>query len=302
MEDPRRELRALAERALKRNQPQAAVVWLNSLVSISVQDDNQKVTDEDLLLLATAQYRSSDYYSAYQTLQSGECESEQQVLTVIQLKKVILKAQCLIAVASHDEALEMLMEIQLQDKQQCDTDQMEAYSTICYLRGICFTALEDRSSAVKWLIEAMRINPFCIEAFEELMQGCMLVFEQEKQLLEVLELGPEYSWLRTYYECRCVKFFDSNQQDAKLRDLEGVQTEQDENQRVTTRSVARTQQHRPQQDGPKPSLFFGNDAKVSCCRAEWYFRLGDFLQCYNTTSAALVDYRFWFSKNKQSDF
>lgn len=62
-----------------------------------------------------------------------------------------------------------------------------------------------RSQPLSTCRNALKADPFCFEAYEALMWNHMLTGEQERELLDSIQIQEEDSWLRLLYSTMCKK-------------------------------------------------------------------------------------------------
>ncbi|CAI5490382.1 unnamed protein product, partial [Closterium sp. Naga37s-1] len=89
------------------------------------------------------------------------------------------------------------------------------------IRGRAYEALGNRPKAIHWLSAALQADPFCSEAFDELMENHMLTTEQEVDMVESLNIPAGFEWLRLLYSCRCKKYGREDAVEQQLKLLEG---------------------------------------------------------------------------------
>ena len=84
-------------------------------------------------------------------------------------------------------------------EESTDGASISTISSLCFLRGKVYSALENRSFAKYWYKLALLSDPFCFEAFHALISDHMLKPEEERSLLASLNLKQEDAWLHMMY-------------------------------------------------------------------------------------------------------
>ncbi|CAI7868241.1 unnamed protein product [Closterium sp. NIES-54] len=115
------------------------------------------------------------------------------------------------------------------------------------IRGRAYEALGNRPKAIHWLSAALQADPFCSEAFDELMENHMLTTEQEVDLVESLNIPAGFEWLRLLYSCRCKKYGREDAVEQQLKLLEGPsplsnQPTRQGNRRISARPTSTSSQ------------------------------------------------------------
>ncbi|CAI5513616.1 unnamed protein product, partial [Closterium sp. Naga37s-1] len=115
------------------------------------------------------------------------------------------------------------------------------------IRGRAYEALGNRPKAIHWLSAALQADPFCSEAYDELMENHMLTTEQEVDLVESLNIPAGFEWLRLLYSCRCKKYGREDAVEQQLKLLEGPsplsnQPTRQGNRRISARPTSTSSQ------------------------------------------------------------
>ncbi|GJP52697.1 hypothetical protein CLOM_g11789, partial [Closterium sp. NIES-68] len=118
------------------------------------------------------------------------------------------------------------------------------------IRGRAYEALGNRPKAIQWLSAALQADPFCSEAFDELIDNHMLTTEQEVDLVESLSVPSGFEWLRLLYSSRCKKYGREDTVERQLRLLEGPSPLSHQPTRLGTR---RTFSHPTSTPTPAPA-------------------------------------------------
>ncbi|XP_078431179.1 anaphase promoting complex 6 isoform X2 [Wolffia australiana] len=141
-------------------------------------------------------------------------------------------------------------------------------SAICFLRGKACEALENRDQARKWYKAAIKLDPFCYEALECLVDNCMLTCEEESSLLSSLHFAEADGWLATFYSCLLKKCDKGNYVECKFDELENEKCDV-----ITSESTL--------------SRTLRNNTDLMTCKAEYYHDCGEYQKCFKLTSTLL---------------
>lgn len=80
------------------------------------------------------------------------------------------------------------------------------HSSIWYLRGRAYEALDNKDRAVVCYRRALFADCFCVEAFLRLSEGGMLSGSEEAELVSRLSFGQQDGWLQVLYACRVKRY------------------------------------------------------------------------------------------------
>eukprot|EP00761_Pharyngomonas_kirbyi_P003873 gb/GECH01003877.1/.p1 GENE.gb/GECH01003877.1/~~gb/GECH01003877.1/.p1 ORF type:complete len:631 (+),score=131.29 gb/GECH01003877.1/:1-1893(+) len=210
------QLRVRAQHALKNRQFVNAIFLADKAVTLS-----EKNID-DIHLLAEACLGNGEAKRALHLLGefiTDECES------YIQLRTRYLATKCahvcndweqmLDLLGSEDEQFEMLIANTHLDSPPPPTTTTtennttpetttfsELRSCVCLLRAKAYNMQDNVRKAVVWYRRALELDPFCYEAFENLVENHLLSLEEEQEVLANVPFGEDLEWLRLLYAAR----------------------------------------------------------------------------------------------------
>lgn len=307
-------LQLLVHDCLSKHLYASAVFYADKLVSLSG-------APADLFTLAQAFYMDKQYRRAL-TLLKGSDLIEQDVRFRYLAAKCLVECreweECLMMVGGWEE--DSLESIDMQDQQDPDTSgkQISYYAALSLLRGKVYDALENHGRAVKWYQAALKADPFCYEAFQILIDNHMLTADEEARLRQGLNFSNDDRWLLLLYQAKCKKYDQQSSIEETLQELERPATDDpeqagseeehatamvqrtpsaaDDHTRLGTAtpmqspsdthmttpgSVSREAEREPCGCG------LGANVDVLVCRAEWYYHVGAYQDCYTLTSSLL---------------
>ncbi|CAG5124550.1 unnamed protein product [Candidula unifasciata] len=190
-----------------------ALFWADKLVSLSD-------AVEDVFWYAQAMYYTGQYHSAIHLLTSRkldktysacryltakcyyECKEWQEALNILEMADMSFSSIPSVTNSSLNESL-----------QELDANfPIKNYgNSICLLRGKIYEAMDNRSLASDCYREALRLDVYCFEALELLINHHMLTAQEEKDLINSLPLSSQCSpgeadLVRSLYESRMKKY------------------------------------------------------------------------------------------------
>ncbi|KAL0042944.1 hypothetical protein WJX79_004643 [Trebouxia sp. C0005] len=307
-------LQLLVHDCLSKHLYASAIFYADKLVSLSG-------APADLFTLAQAFYMDKQYRRAL-TLLKGSDLIEQDVRFRYLAAKCLVECreweECLMMVGGWEE--DSLESIDMQDQHDPDTSgkQISYYSALSLLRGKVYDALENHGRAVKWYQAALKADPFCYEAFQILIDNHMLTADEEARLRQGLKFSNDDRWLSLLYQAKCKKYDQQSSIEETLQELErpaADDTEQagseeqhasamvqrtpsaaydhsrmgtatpmqspSDTHMTTPGSVSHEGEREPSGCG------LGANVDVLVCRAEWYYHVGAYQDCYTLTSSLL---------------
>jgi anaphase-promoting complex subunit 6 len=101
------------------------------------------------------------------------------------------------------------------------TKSISLTSALRLLRGEAHAALENKPAARVWFTKALTADPFCYQAFEQLIVNHMLSADEERELLLGLNFSEEDEWLRFLYTTMGKKYDEPDVQ-SSLEMLEEI--------------------------------------------------------------------------------
>ncbi|KAJ7299336.1 hypothetical protein O6H91_Y249500 [Diphasiastrum complanatum] len=158
-----------------------------------------------------------------------------------------------------------------QEVEYCDQDgedrEINIAAALCLLRGRAFEALENRSRALRWYKAALKVDPYCYEAFEHLIDNHMLSSDEEAHLLSSLKFDSQDRWLSLLYSCQSKKYGQVSLIESKLAELE-------------------REPHETQLE-EQAGCSLKDNTDVLACRADLFYHRGEFQLCYEVTKSLL---------------
>lgn len=199
----------------------SALFWADKVVSLS---DSEP---EDVYWLAQCMFLLKQYHRAAILLKNKGLHKSHLVCRY-------LAAKCLLEAKEYNEALELLS---ADDKdtnyssgssgiteslncllEQCDNNSIKGFptpslhSSVLYLKGCVYEALDNRSLASECYKQALKRDVFCFDAFQALVQHQMLTAWEENELISSLPIAEQCrskddEWLvRSLYESLLKKY------------------------------------------------------------------------------------------------
>ncbi|KAL6071028.1 anaphase-promoting complex subunit Cut9 [Balamuthia mandrillaris] len=255
-------LRRVVKQSLDQGMLPTALFFGDKLVTLT------NGSAEAVYLLATAYYRTEQYRRALHLLMEKEALVDKDNPSNSDPRCLLLAAQCLVGCKEWEQGLELLGDENVTFKRTptsgplFDRDHFtDVEARLCLLRGEILEALENRTKAAYWYQQALKLDIFCYEAFERLIENHMLTSAEEKELMDSLTTPEDADYLKALYLCK-LKKYDKQQQ------LE-----------ETTESYALLND------------FFGNRPNLSllACRAETLFYRNNFNGAYQLTKRILEE-------------
>jgi anaphase-promoting complex subunit 6 len=180
------------------------------------------------------------------------------------------------------------------------TKSISLTSALRLLRGEAHAALENKPAARVWFTKALTADPFCYQAFEQLIVNHMLSADEERELLLGLNFSEEDEWLRFLYTTMGKKYDEPDVQ-SSLEMLEeigkvgfgsgfssknngggddlGGNSPGFEPASPEMRSLVSTL--------PPELIALADNGEVLLSRAEWYYHRGDFSKAHDLCLAIL---------------
>ena len=176
-------------------------------------------------------------------------------------------------------------------------------ASLCLMRGKVYSALENWKSAKHWCKEALKLDPFCFDAFEMLISKHLLTTDEESCFLSSLQIRPEDKWITSLYSTMC-RYYKGNL--IPTKGASHVTLSLQDNDQVTLgpahiTNVTADSKHavnnqfsatsadaycnirttQPELDALK------HNGEVILARAEQHFSCGDYQKCYDTIQGLL---------------
>ncbi|CAA7402376.1 unnamed protein product [Spirodela intermedia] len=230
----------------------------------------------DIYMQAQALYLGRHYRRALHLLNSSQ-------IVFRDLRFRYLAAKCLEELKEWHQCLTMLGDAKVDDQGNIDglkdctamylekdgeDHEINIISAICFLRGKASEALENRNQARQWYRAAIKVDPFCYEALECLINNCMLTCEEESSLLSSLQFAAEDGWLSTFYSCLLKKCDKESTVESKFSDLENEKCDISSTDSTLSRTLR-------------------NNSDLLTCKAEYYHECGEYQKCFELTSTLL---------------
>ena len=102
--------------------------------------------------------------------------------------------EALLAMASDDPAL-----VSLLLRFQRLSPPPSLLSSLCFLRAEIYSQQQHRSRALTWYLRALHYDAACIDAFDRLIEGRMLSWGEEREVMAALSFDPGMEWLQLVY-------------------------------------------------------------------------------------------------------
>jgi len=190
----------------------AALFWADKVVWLSKGDPR------DVYWLGQCMFLMKQYHRAAHLIRSRGLEKTHMLC-------YYLAVRCLLEAREFTEALQVLTDVEQEGtlfsntcnsfdssiSMGCDDIMPNLTSSILFLKGRVYEAMDNRGLAADCYKQALRCDVHCYEAFEALVQHQMLSAQEEHELLESLPLSrhcitPEEQLLLLLYESKLKKY------------------------------------------------------------------------------------------------
>ncbi|KAL5288926.1 CDC16 family protein [Megaselia abdita] len=139
-----------------------------------------------------------------------------------------LLLECLYEANEYNEAVNLIHAVDLDimgtsafgsnsrnDSMMFDEEKNEIIASVNLLKGKIFEAMDNRSSALDFYVQALQKSVYCVEALDALLHHEMLVAWEEKELISSLPFSQQCSeadvqLLKLLYESKLKKYYDSD--------------------------------------------------------------------------------------------
>ncbi|EFJ07248.1 hypothetical protein SELMODRAFT_272183 [Selaginella moellendorffii] len=254
-------LRAMVRDCLDKHLHASAIFLADKLVTVGG-------TEEDVHLHAQALFQGRQFRRALHLLRTHG-------LLHLHPRYRYLAAKCLEEIKEWDECLSVLGDYEVDQhgnypmKDDIDPESghqagINIAAALCLLRGRACEALENRTRALCWYKASLRVDPYCYEAYEHIVDNHMLSSEKEVAFLSSLKFDADDRWLSLLYSCQAKKYGQISALESKLSELE-----------------------REPQKHSNVGLSLKDNNDVLACRADYLYHRGEFQLCYDITKTLL---------------
>jgi len=257
-------LRAVVQDLLGKHMYTSAVFFADKLVALA------DATPADVYLLAQAHFVAKHYRAAGALLRA-------EGLVDADPRFKYLAARCAYEVGDMEGCIETIGDGRAGEDVEMETNEEEQKGSVSVqaametLRGRAYDALDNRSAAKRCYADALRKDPYCYEAFEQLVANHLMTVQEQEQLLAELSISKEDRWLKLLYEVKAGRYGRRDELEVRMAELECPRQE-----RV----------------GGRAGWGLNSNADVLAARAEWLFHSGDFRKCYNITTEVMQNNPF----------
>jgi len=248
-------LRDVIQDLLDKHMYSSAVFFADKLVALA------DATPADVYLLAQAHFVAKHYRAAGSLLRA-------EGLVDVDPRFKYLAARCAYEIGDMEGCIETLgnngaaVDTEMETSDEEEKESVSVLAAMETLRGRAYDALDNRSAAKRCYADALRKDPYCYEAFEQLVANHLMTVQEHKQLLAELSFSKDNRWLKLLYEVKAGRYAGHEELEARMSELECPH-----NERV----------------GGRPGCGLNSNADVLAARAEWLFYSGDFRKCYDIT-------------------
>ena len=102
--------------------------------------------------------------------------------------------EALLAMAPDDAALVAAL-----SRMQLTAPQPSLLSSLCFLRAEVYSQQQHRSRALTWYLRALHYDSACIDAFDRLIEGRLLSWAEERDIMAALTFDTGMEWLELVY-------------------------------------------------------------------------------------------------------
>lgn len=192
-------LRKLVRKYIDKHHYQTALFWADKVSSLSNGET------KDIYWLAQCLYLTKQFHRAALCIKNRNFHK-------VDLGCLYLAAKCHYAGKEYRQALDMLEQTNFRSNDQNDSlkahEERKLESSIFLLKGQLYEAMDNRGLAAECFREALRLDVYCYEAFQSLVQHQMLSKEEEQELLQSLPFSKHCSEKE---EAELVKFLYQTQ-------------------------------------------------------------------------------------------
>ncbi|KXZ51181.1 hypothetical protein GPECTOR_13g668 [Gonium pectorale] len=212
-------LRELVQDCIDKHLTTSAIFYADKLVTFSGS------APADVYLLVQAYFAARQFQRALSLLRTSNVVEQNAEFTY-------LAGCCLAEAGEWEEVLALLGDDEADQEPTAAEDSVleppgggagvRVQAGMACLRGRAFEALENRGRAAIWYKAALRLDPYCYDAFAALVDGHLLTNEEEVALVEGLRgrLAEGDRWLELLMRVRCKKYFQPEVVEEALRELE----------------------------------------------------------------------------------
>ncbi|XP_055384899.1 cell division cycle protein 16 homolog [Condylostylus longicornis] len=189
---------------------QTALFWAEKVAVISQYDASDLYWQAQCLFLSKEYHRSAHIIKNH-GLEKTNLNCYYLIIESLFEAKEYTEALAIINNIDMDEL--MLLNNQSHSEFAMDDNKNCLLASICFLKGKIFEAMDNRSLAMDYYVQALQKSIYCTEALDSLVQHEMLMAWEEKELVQHIPFNLQCSesdtkLIRKMYECKLKKYYD----------------------------------------------------------------------------------------------
>ena len=204
-------IKSLIQDMMAKHSYKGAIFYANKLAVISGYHPTS------VYLLANALFIDNQYRRCLHIL-------ERRNMVNFDVRFRLLAARCLVATAAWEDCITLLQGHDAESlaalpysstEDHIPGSKVHVMSMVGMLLGQSFENLENFGKAVMWYKEALKCDPYNVEAFDMLMAGSKMSGKEEEDYLKEIQLPEEAGWLQVLYTSMCQG--QTKEQEKKVR-------------------------------------------------------------------------------------